>query len=147
MRNRFYVFLGLLGLVIVYVFQSQLFYDPFINYLYNPLKPEVPEHIGWKFILSKALRYLLNDGFALLVIWGLFKKKKYIRFAVLIFFIGFLVLLPIYLFLALNYYIETQSFLNHLHRLVLNPVLMMLLIPAFYYQQSLAKLKPKKAKP
>lgn len=141
MRSKFYVFIGVLGLVLVYVFQNQIFYDPFINYLVNPQNPVIPNYVGWKYVASKALRFLLNDGFALMVIWGLFKKESYIRFAVIVFFIGFLILLPIYLFLAINYYIETQSFLNHLHRLVLNPVLMMLLIPAFYYQQSLEKKK------
>jgi len=133
------VFLGIFGLIIVYVFQAQLFYDPFANHLFNPMHPEVPEYNASKYIIAKAARYILNDGFALMVIWGLFKNQTYVRFAVIIFFIGFLILLPIYLFLAMNYFIETQSFLNHLHRLVLNPVLMMLLIPAFYYQQLLKK--------
>ncbi len=129
----------MLGLAIVYVFQEQLFYNPFSDYLYNPNKPYIPEYNTLLFCLSKAFRYILNDGFALLVIWGLFNNPRYIRFAVIVFFFGFLVLLPIYLFLAVNFFIETQSFLNHLHRLVLNPVLMMLLIPAFYYQNSLQK--------
>jgi len=138
-RNKYFVFIGLLGLVIVYIFQAQLFYDPFVNHLFNPMNPVLPEYSASKYIFAKSLRYILNDGFALMVIWGLFKNQSYVRFAVIIFFIGFLILLPLYLFLAMNYFIDTQAFLNHLHRLVLNPVLMMLLIPAFYYQQSLQK--------
>ena len=141
MRNKYFVIIGISGLVLVYVLQNQIFYDPFVNYLLDPNNPSVPEYVTWKYLASKAFRYILNDGFALMVIWGLFKRESYVRFAVVIFFIGFLILLPIYLFLATHYYLETQSFLNHLHRLVLNPVLMMLLIPAFYYQQSLEKRK------
>jgi exosortase F-associated protein len=138
-KNKYLVFAGLLGLIIVYVFQRQLFFDPFQDFIYNPQEPQYPEFESGPYIISKIIRYILNDGFALLIIWGLFKNKTYMRFAMIIFSIGLFILLPIYLYLVLNHYHSTYTFLNHLHRLVLNPVLMMLLIPAFYYQQSLKK--------
>lgn len=129
-------------MILVYVFQIELFYDPLNHFQYNPQDPQVPEIDTWKLVLSKSVRYLLNDTLGLMVIWGLFGNKKYLQFAVFVFLFGFLILLPLYLILVTNFYVETRPFLNHLHRLVLNPVLMMLLIPAFYYQKSLrAKLK------
>ena len=139
MKNKYLVAFGALGLITVYVFQRQLFFDPFQDFIFNPQHPKYPEVDVVSYILSKTLRYILNDGFALLIIWGLFQNKRYMRFAVLIFMIGLFILLPIYLVLVLNFYESTYTFLNHLHRLVLNPVLMMLLIPAFYYQSSLRK--------
>jgi len=138
-KNKWLVLIGIVGLVLIYVFQMELFYDPLNSFRFNPKNPQSPEIDAWKLVFSKTIRYILNDSFALLVIWGLFENKKYMKFAVAIFMIGFLVLLPVYLFLVTNFYLETQSFLNHLHRLVLNPALIMLLIPAFYYQQSLRK--------
>ena len=138
MYNKGLVFIGCLGLVLVYIFQLQLFYDPFQNITYTGTEPVVPEYNKLYYVLSKVLRYILNDGFGLMIIWGLFGDKKYLRFAVLIFLFGLLLLLPIYLILSINFYASSFTFLTHLHRLVLNPVLMMLLIPAFYYQKSLA---------
>lgn len=139
MKHSWAVFLGFFGLVCVYVLQNQLFYNPFYTYQFNPLNPEAPEIDTVRFWFSKIFRFILNDGFALLVIWGLFGSKKYMRFAMYVFLFGFLILLPTYIILVTNFYIQTQAFQNHLHRLVLNPVLMMLLIPAFYYQKSLKK--------
>jgi exosortase F-associated protein len=138
-KNKYFVYGGLVGLIVVYVFQRQLFFDPFQDFMYNPQQPQYPDFDETSYIISKIIRYALNDGFALLIIWGLFQNKTYMRFAMLVFAIGLFILLPLYLFLVLNHYQSTYTFLNHLHRLVLNPVIMMLLIPAFYYQQSLKK--------
>lgn len=134
MQNKLFVAFGFLGLVLVYVFQRVLFYDPFQDLVYQPGQFNEISINHSKYIFGKISRYILNDGFALMIIWGLFQNKKYLRFAVIIFMIGLLILLPIYITLSLMYYETIHTFLNHLHRLVLNPVLMMLLIPAFYYQ-------------
>jgi exosortase F-associated protein len=137
MSNKWAVFIGVLGLIVVYVFQRQLFPDPLQDFMYKPASGILPRFNTPAYIAIKTLRYVANDGFALLIIWGLFGNKQYMRFAVAVFLFGLLLLLPLYLVLVLNFYTQTYSFLNHLHRLVLNPVLMMLLIPAFYYQKSL----------
>ena len=126
---------GCVGLVLVYVFQDQLFHDPFSNFIYNPQQNNYPEFEAFPYVILKALRFILNDGFAMLVIFGLFGTGKYLKFAAWIFLVGFAILLPLYLIMVLNFYDQTYSFLNHLHRMILNPVLMMLLIPAFYAQR------------
>lgn len=141
MHSRWAVVLGALGLVLVYVFQLQLFYDPFQAFQPDGEFISAPQVDVIPYITAKVVRYMLNDGFALLIIWGLFGNKRYMRFAVIIFLIGLFVLLPLYLVMSLNFYASAYAFLNHLHRLVLNPVLMMLLIPAFYYQKSLSEQK------
>ena len=83
-----------------------------------------------------AMSQSKNDSLAILIIYGFFGPGKYVKFAAYILLFGLVVLLPIYLVLVIFFYQETYSFLNHLHRLVLNPVLMMLLIPAFYSQRA-----------
>lgn len=136
MHNKWILVAGVLGLVLVYVFQMQLFYEPFQPGVYAP-PSSIKNFNRPLYIIGKIIRYLLNDGFGLLIIWGLFGNKMYMRFAVLVFFFGLLILLPAYLLLVLAFYEQSHTFLNHLHRLVLNPVLMMLLIPAFYYQNKI----------
>lgn len=139
MKHKYYVIVGFVGLVLVYVFQRDLFFDPFENLIIDPQNPQLPDFNKASYIFSKVLRFVLNDFFSLLVIWGLFGNKSYLRFAIFVFLIGFIVLLPMYIIGVLFFFSETFFILNHLHRIVLNPVLMMLLIPAFYYQQQMTK--------
>lgn len=129
------IFFGISGLTLVYIFQSKLFYDPFQYLLSKPIMNEFLEVETGKYIGSKILRFVLNDGLALTVIYGVFGPGKYVKFAAMVLLFGLLVLLPTYLILALYFYQETYLFINHLHRLILNPVIMMLLIPAFYVQK------------
>ena len=120
--------------MLVYVLQRKLFYVlPF----QIELGPQVYDREAidtFPFILSKVIRFVLNDFFAILIINALFPERKYLTFAVWVFFIGFLLLLPLYLVLFLGYFNESFTYINHIHRLVMNPVLMMILIPAFYLQ-------------
>ena len=87
------------------------------------------------FIVNKVSRYLLNDGFSMMLVYGLFYQLHYLRFIFYIFLFGLLVLVPSYLILYLQAPEGFSSMLGHLHRIIFNPVLMMLLIPAFYYQR------------
>lgn len=92
-----------------------------------------------QFIFNKCLRYILNDLAGIGLIYAIFNEKRYARFAFLVMIFGFLVLLPIYLVLSLYFYQELTVILHYYHRLVVNPTLLMLLIPAFFYQKSLEK--------
>lgn len=128
--------IGLLGLIGVYVFQNQFFYDPFKGY--PMIAGKLPHDFdAVTYAYQKVIRYLLNDGFALALIYALFQERKYVQFAVYVFLFGLVVLLPTYLILFTFFSEQTYTYLNHLHRLVLNPVLMMLLVPAFFYQKKL----------
>ncbi|MDX5324836.1 MAG: exosortase F system-associated protein [Bacteroidota bacterium] len=136
--NWLYVLFGAVGLGLVYIFQDELFYQPPFTDPYSRLY-DIEAMDKGRFVMSKLVRYFLNDSFALFIIVGLFRRRKYIRFAMLVFLFGFVVLVPIYLILTIYFYGPFASYLNHIHRLVMNPVLMMLLIPAFYYQRSVGK--------
>jgi len=136
LNRKLAIAIGIVGLVTVYILQRVLFYDPFLDFTYDHVNNNYPEFSTGKYIMSKLFRFVLNDGFAIAIIYGVFGPGKYVKFAAVIFLVGLVILLPIYLILVLNFFHETYSYLNHLHRLVLNPVLMMLLIPAFYAQKT-----------
>ncbi len=146
-RKRWiYIVLGMLGLFWAYLFQSYLdFYSVFfkfetpqkLNYVVSDIQKVEP----LPFVVNKVFRYLLNDFCAIAIIYGLFNEKKYVRFSFYVLIFGLLVLLPAYISI---YFIKPEGFssmLTHLHRLVMNPVLMMLLIPAFYYQRNIEQQK------
>lgn len=143
-RQRFIALaIGALGLFFTYLFQSSL---DIYSWIFE-FKPSQYGHYTSDFgsvtnrpafVMNKIFRYLLNDGFSLAVIYGLFGEKKYVKFAVYVLIFGLFVLLPIYLLIFLYQPEGFTSMLSHLHRIVFNPVLMMMLIPAFYYQRNIS---------
>ena len=129
---------GVLGLILVYIFQHYL---DFYSVLFEFSAPHYIDYTTFHnvqpfpFIVNKVFRYLLNDLFSIAIIYGIFYEAKYARFAVYVMFFGLLVLLPLYITIFLSKPEGFSSMLSHLHRVVMNPVLMMLLIPAFFYQR------------
>lgn len=87
-------------------------------------------------MINRTIRFLLNDLFALGLIYALFVQRKYLLFAIWVQLAGvFLFLIP-YFIIKLNYPSYNGPLINYLHRLILNPTLLLLLIPAFYYQRA-----------
>lgn len=89
---------------------------------------------SWAFVLNKLLRFLLNDLVTIALIQLLFQRAAYTKFAFGVMLFSLVFLLPAF-FLA-NAMSWPGAFVSMLHRLTMNPVLLMLLIPAFYYQVS-----------
>ncbi len=135
---------GGLGLLIVYMFHHYLdFYTVLVEWQapteleYGMLQyngPKIP------FIFNKTMRYFVNDLFAICIIYGLFQEKKYTQFSFYVMIFGVLFLHPTYLYLIFEQPKGFSSAISHLHRIIMNPVLMMILIPAFYFQKRQEKL-------
>ncbi|HYF67677.1 MAG TPA: hypothetical protein VD884_06055 [Ohtaekwangia sp.] len=90
------------------------------------------------FAVNRTLRIFFNDAFMLLFIYALFADRKVIRLAVGIQILDLFVLFPIYLGLKFSFEGASElssPFLSQFHRLIVNPTLMILLIPAVYYQK------------
>jgi exosortase F-associated protein len=94
-----------------------------------------------RFLINRTIRFLLNDALALGLIYALFHERKYVIFALYVQVAGiFLFLLP-YFVLKIYFPRYNGPLISFLHRIILNPTLLMLLIPAFYYQKQLQKRK------
>ena len=117
------------GLVSVFMFQRidvADFFDPELARIH-------------KFLINRTIRFLLNDVFTIGLIYALFRERKYIVFAFYVQVLGMIVFLLPYFVLKIYWPRYNGPLISFLHRLILNPTLLMLLIPAFYYQK---KLKP-----
>jgi exosortase F-associated protein len=91
-----------------------------------------------RFLFNRTIRFLLNDAFAIGMIYALFAERKYVMFSLYVQAAGvFLFLLP-YFVLKIYFPSYNGPLISFLHRLILNPILLMLLIPAFYYQKRLS---------
>ncbi|MFN7258262.1 MAG: hypothetical protein ACK5TU_00055 [Cyclobacteriaceae bacterium] len=125
--------LGVVGLAVVYLFQHAGFLAGWIDKANHP-------YLSFSF--NRTLRLLLNDFFMLLLLAGWFQSRSVIQLAFTIQLIDFFVLLPVYLLVKLNLEgdIEISSpLLSQFHRLIVNPTLMILLIPAVYFQRFIKK--------
>ncbi len=98
------------------------------------------------FVVNKVIRFLINDTICIFFISLLFKEKKYTRVAFYLFVIELLIILPLYFWIKLS--IEGDSELSspllaQIHRLIINPTLMILLIVSFLYQKKRTDIQAK----
>src|SRR5258706_7877667 len=134
--------ISLVSLAIVYVFQRWDYLN-FITRLFGAKTGFGPTA---SFVFNKTVRLILNDALCLLLIYALFREKKYLRIAFLVFCFELFLILPLYLTVKLL--VEGSSeisspLLSPIHRLIVNPMLMLILIVAFYYQRFWVKGKDK----
>jgi len=130
-RKKFRIALisfSLLGLGLVFIFQQIDYSLFFLGETSNKTQ----------FIFNRILRFLINDNLMLLLIYGLFYEKKYVRFGLVVEAFGFLFLLIPYFILRYHTDIN-HMYISFLHRLIVNPTLMVLLIPAIYIQENKKK--------
>lgn len=89
----------------------------------------------WDFIFNRSIRFLMNDLFTIGLIFALFNSRPFLIFSIYVQLFGlFFILIP-YFIVKLNFPSYNGPLINFVHRLILNPLLLLLLIPAFYYQK------------
>jgi|SRR5690606_14574398 len=130
------------GLILVRKYEDLLFYDPFLSYFKGDyLNSEFPDYDLTKISLHIFFRYFLNSILTLGIIGLLFWNKKYIKFTALVL-LGFLViLLPIYLYMIENQFSIGENLGFYIRRFLIQPMILLILIPAFYYQKFLENQK------
>ena len=89
----------------------------------------------YKFIFNRTVRFLLNDALTIGLIYALFVERKYVIFAVYVQLAGVVLFLLPYFVLKVYFPSYNGPLISFLHRLIVNPTLLLLLIPAFYYQK------------
>lgn len=122
------------ALLLVYIFQ-RFNYAAFFNKL---LTLEMLTYPNVVFAINRTTRLLINDILCMVLIFALFQKRSYLRLSAIIFGFELLVMLPLYLWIKLS--MEGPSeisspLLSPIHRMIVNPLLMIVLIAALYYQQ------------
>ncbi|MEO1052806.1 MAG: hypothetical protein AAFX87_19380 [Bacteroidota bacterium] len=70
----------------------------------------------------------------IMLIHGLFMRKEYTVFAFFVQLFGVVFLLVPYLVLKYNNFVALGPFVSDLHRLIVNPLLLILVIPALLYK-------------
>ena len=138
--NWIFVVIGVLGLISVRFLENSLFYDPFLDFFKGNYKVGLaPDFILWKLILSHFFRFLLNLFFSAIVVHFIFLNKKWTLQAVLLIAIAFIVFFPIYLWCIYSKMEIGYLFTFSVRRFVIQPIILLLIIPIFYYRKKLEK--------
>ena len=129
-----FILISLLALLRAY--EGFLFYDPFLNYFkidYTNL--DLPKVDYFQLFMGLFFRYFLNTIISLSILYVIFKDLEIIKFVTLLYVIFFIILTAIFFF-VLNFYGETSKMtLFYIRRFLIQPIFLMLFIPAFYYQK------------
>ncbi len=144
MRRRFVIFFGVLlvfALVSVRFFQELLFYDPLIVFFKSAYTSQtaLPPLDLLRLIVHTAIRFWLNASISIVLILLLFCSRE--NFNILLFIYGtvFVLLLIAYVLVIVWYEVELHLLLFYIRRFLIQPMMLLILIPAFYYHRLMSK--------
>ncbi len=129
----FGIFVLLVLLVLVRLFEDRSFYDPLLAFFKKEGK-QLPEYDSIRLFLGLAFRYGLNMLFSLGIIWLAFKDKGILKLTTILYIIFFVVLTAV-LFIALNAEKPNLLLIFYVRRFLIQPLFLILFLPAFYYQK------------
>lgn len=124
----------LLFLVLIRAYESVLFYDPYLTFFENDyLYIDSPRREIAKLVLFTTLRFILNSLISLGILYLIFKDKSIIKFSVLIYSVAYVLLLIPFLYFVINPNQEDYYLFFNIRRFLIQPIILILLLPAFYY--------------
>lgn len=142
----FLVVLLVVGLFLVRKFETELFYDPLLNYFKSDfINTPFPSIDLPKHLLSVFFRYLLNSLISLGIIYFLFEDRRMLKLSAGLM-LFFFVLFSLFYFLFIK--IEFQQMFTagfYVRRILIQPMLLLVLIPAIWYYKNQEKRNEKAA--
>ncbi|SDI45577.1 exosortase F-associated protein [Chryseobacterium taeanense] len=134
--NWLFIIAGISGLIGVRALENQIFYDPFLDYFHEANKNMVFPDFDWgKLIVNYLFRFILNLLFSCVVIHFWFKNKKWKVQGGALILIIFGITFPIYLYCIYTHFEIGYLFSFYMRRFVIQPLILLLIIPMFYYRR------------
>jgi len=127
-------------LALVRIYEHALFYDPFAYYFEGDyLNLTFPEYDNFKLFLSLSSRYFLNTFISLGIIYVLFRDAQLAKFSAVLYGLFFIVLIAAFFALVAFTGHENNFVIFYVRRFLIQPLFVLLFVPAFYYQRRMAK--------
>ena len=136
-RNRIILLTVLFLILMLIRFIAQnYFYDPLIIYFKNDyLHGPIPQLDFGLYFLNLFYRFFLNTIVSLAIIYILFLNSRILKFSVFFYCIAFILFTALF-FVLLQYNLtENNMFIFYVRRFLIHPLFLLILLPAFYYQQ------------
>ena len=129
-------------LILIRWFENELFYDPYLTFFHNDyLYIDSPRREVFKLVAFTVLRYVLNGLVSLAILYVVFKDRSIVKFSALVYVMAFMVLICGYLYFVINPQQSDYYLFFNLRRFLIQPVILILLLPAFYYYKLTKDLK------
>ena len=123
-------------LILIRFFENDLFYDPYLTFFQNDyLYVDSPRREVFKVTFFTTLRYIINSFISMGIIFLFFKDKNMIKFSVIIYLVAFIILISLYLYFVISPRQEDYYMFFNIRRFLIQPMFLILLLPAFYYYQ------------
>ncbi|MFN3908442.1 MAG: exosortase F system-associated membrane protein [Flavobacterium sp.] len=140
-KSKFFTFVGIailvLALASVRFFEKNWFYDPFILFFKGEYHhKDLPDFDFVKLSLHYLLRYSINSILSLAILYFWFKEIKLIKDFLIIYAIAFVVLFLGFSILVLMNE-PKLSILFYVRRFLIQPLFLVLFVPALLYQKTL----------
>ena len=128
------VFLCCISFLFIRFRESELFYDPLISFFKGYYQfSDLPEMNLGKLYFNIFLRYGIHMILSLIVLWMLFMEKGILKFAALLYGVVFILLLGGIMYLLHDYEIDSSGTLFYVRRFLIQPLILIILLPAFFY--------------
>ncbi|WP_281230904.1 exosortase F system-associated membrane protein [Flavobacterium gelatinilyticum] len=140
-KNKILITIGVVFcFALIRAFENALFYDPFLYYFEGDFaKKPLPEINSFKLFLNLLFRYALNTILSLILLYGLFRDMGIFNFSAFLYGFFLIVLFGMF-FTIVKYFPDNSWLLFYVRRFIIQPIFVILFIPAFYYQlQNLEK--------
>lgn len=135
-KKYFWLFLLFSILALVRLFENELFYDPYLTFFQNDyLYLDSPRQETFKLTLFTSLRYLINTGVSLAILFIFFKDASIVKFSLLIYTVAYGVLIILFIYFVTNPKQEDYYLFFNIRRFLIQPLILLLLLPAFYYHR------------
>ncbi len=124
------------ALVLIRIFENDLFYDPYLTFFKNDyLYIDSPRREVFKLVGFTTLRYVLNTLISLGIIYVVFKDWSIIKFSIVIYALAYVILILLYLYFVIHPKQDDYYLFFNMRRFLIQPIFLLLLLPAFYYHK------------
>ena len=130
------IFILVCLLICIRAFEDVLFYDPYLVFFKNDyLYIDSPRREVAKLVGFTVLRYTLNTVISIAILYMCFKDWGIVKFSAMLYGIAFAFLILAYLYFVVNPRQEDYYLFFNLRRFLIQPIFLIILLPAFYYQK------------
>lgn len=130
------VAVAVFGLIGVRILEDTIFYDPFQAFFHLANKHAPFPEFNWvPLVLNYLFRFGLNLILSASIVYLIFQNKQWMLQAILLILIVFIITFPIYLYCIHTKFEVGYLFSFYMRRFVIQPLILLLIIPLFYYRK------------
>jgi len=134
----FYILLLFSFLVAIRACENTIFYDPLIAYFKrNYMQTPLPKLNVIKLFFSMGFRFYLNSIISIGLLKLLFDDSKVVKFSIFLYSVFGILFMVTFFFIILKFGETNKMNLFYIRRFIIQPILLILFIPAFYYQKKI----------